>query len=60
MCPQKLRKLPRQTVYVDKKGRICIPKYLREEAEIKEEGWVTVEAYPDLDKCKGLLVMRDY
>ena len=60
MCPQKLRRLPRQSVWVDKKGRIVLTKYLREEAGIKEESWVTLEAYPDLDNCKGLLVVRDY
>lgn len=60
MCPQKLRRLPRQTVWVDEKGRFVIPKYLREAAGIEKGGWVSVEAYPDLDKCKALMVVREY
>ncbi len=60
MCPQKIRRLPRQTVWVDKKGRIVLPKYLRDEAGIETESWVSVEAYPDLDRCKGLMVVREY
>lgn len=55
----KIRKLPRQTVYVDKRGRFTIPAYLREAAGIEEDGWVVVEALPSLEKCKGLLIKKE-
>ena len=58
MCPRKIRRLPRQTVWVDKKGRITIPEYLREASSIKKESWVDVEAYPDLEKCKSLFIIK--
>jgi len=54
----KLQNLPRQTVYVDKRGRFTIPEYLREAAGIKAESWVEVEAKPSLENCKGLLIMK--
>jgi len=58
MCPRKLRRLPRQTVWVDNKGRITIPENLREASSIKKQSWGDVEAYPDLEKCKSLFIIR--
>jgi len=58
MCPQKLRRLPRQTVWMDEKGRIVIPKYLREAAGLSKKSWVEVLAEPNLENCKGLLLMK--
>jgi len=55
----KIRKLPRKTVWVDKKGRFTIPAYLREAAGIESESWVLMTAEPDLENCKGLLLMRE-
>ncbi|MBA7490013.1 hypothetical protein ES702_00547 [subsurface metagenome] len=60
MCPRKLRRLPRQTVWVDNKGRFTIPEYLREAAGINKESWVEVEAYPELEKCKYLAIKRAF
>lgn len=57
--PRKLQNLPRQIVYVDERGRITIPDYLRKAAGIKKDGWVLVEADPNLENCKGLLIMRE-
>ena len=56
--PRKHQRLPRQTVWVDERGRITIPAYLREAAGIEEEGWVEVEAAPDLENCKGLMIRK--
>ena len=55
----KVRELPRKTVYVDKRGRFTIPEYLRDAAGIKSDSWVEVVAEPNLDNCKGLLIMNE-
>ena len=62
MCPQKIRKLPRQTVWMDEKGRIVIPKYLREATNMTPLSWVEIAADPELKdmKCKGLTLRRSY
>jgi len=51
--------LPRQTIQVDDRGRITIPDYLRKAAKIKNGGWVTVHAEPNLKECKGLLLIAE-
>lgn len=57
--PRKIRELPRQNVYVDNRGRFTIPEYLRDAAGIKPDSWVEVVAEPNLDNCKGLLIMKE-
>lgn len=57
--PRKLPELPRQTIQVDDRGRLTIPDYLRKAAKIKNDGWVTVHAEPDLKNCKGLLIIAE-
>lgn len=54
----KLRELPRQTVWVDKRGRFAIPAYLRKAAGIEKESWVLVEAYENLENCKALFIKK--
>lgn len=58
--PKKLAELPRQTVWVDKRGRFTIPEYLRDAAGIKNESWIDVEAYESLENCKSLFIMKSY
>lgn len=59
--PRKFQRLPRQTVWIDKRGRITIPAYLLEAAGIGRKEWIEVEAYPSLEECKALLlVMSPY
>jgi len=58
--PKKLARLPRQTVWVDKRGRFTIPNYLRKAAGIEGESYIDVVAEPNLDKCKGLLLVKSY
>jgi len=55
----KFRELPRKAVYVDKRGRFTIPEYLRNAAGITPDSWVEVVAEPNLDNCKGLLIMKE-
>lgn len=56
--PRKVPELPRATVWVDERGRITIPQYLREAAGIPEGGWIEIEAYPDLDECRYLSIIK--
>ena len=56
--PRKFRRLPRQTIWMDERGRITVPAHLLEAAGIVKKGWVVVEAYPDLEGCKALFMRR--
>jgi len=58
--PKKIQELPRQTVWVDKRGRFTIPEYLREAAGIEMESWVEVVAEPNLENCKTLFIKKLY
>lgn len=59
---RKLAPLPRQTIQVDSRGRITIPEYLREAADLSPGSWVEVSAYPDLTdmKCRGLTLRKAF
>lgn len=57
--PKKLEELPRQRVWVDKRGRLTIPEYLRKAAKIEGESYIEVVAEPSLKNCKGLLLIKD-
>ena len=57
--PKKVQELPRQSVWVDERGRFTIPEYLRDAAGIKIKSWVEVVADPGLDNCKGLLIRAE-
>jgi len=52
------QELPRKTVYVDAKGRIVIPLYMRKLIGVEKEGWVEIEAYPNLEQCKALFIKK--
>ena len=58
--PRKYAPLPRQIIQIDKRGRVTIPDYLREAAGLKLNSWITVEAYPDLEKCKVLTIKKAF
>ena len=60
--PKKLAELPRQTVWMDDRGRMTIPEYLREAMGLKKGAgsFVEVSAEPNLDNCKGLLLRKSY
>lgn len=58
--PKKYSKLPRQTVWLDDRGRLTVPAYLLEAAKIEKPSFVTVEADPNLEGCKILILMRGY
>ena len=59
---RKFAPLPRQTIQVDNRGRITIPEYLRDAANLTPGSWVEVAAYPDLVemKCKALTLKKAF
>jgi len=56
--PKKLPELPRATVWMDERGRITIPEYMRNASDLEEGSWVEIEAYPSLEECKSLLIRK--
>ncbi len=58
MSPRRVPKLPRKKVYMDDRGRVVIPEYLREAIGLEVPGWVDVEAYPTLEQCKALFIKK--
>jgi len=54
--------LIREAIFVDKGGRLTLPKKFRKAIELKEDGKtaVLIEAYPDLENCKSLIIKRYY
>ena len=42
MSPKKIPKLPRQTVWMDERGRVVVPEYLRDDCGLKVPGWVLI------------------
>ena len=58
MSPRKIPQLPRKTVYIDEKGRVVIPKYLRKAIGVNGPAYIEVEAYPSLENCKTLIIKK--
>lgn len=58
--PKRLARLPRQTVLMDKRGRLTIPEYLREAMGLEKgvDAFVEVSAEPNVDNCKGLTLKK--
>ena len=56
--PKKIPELPRATIWVDSRGRVTIPEYLRNALGLSEGGWLELEAYPSLDDCKALILKK--
>ena len=52
------QQLPRKSVYVDKKGRIVIPKYMRESIGVETDSWVDIEKYPIEGDTKALFIKK--
>ncbi len=58
MSPKKIPKLPRQTIWIDDRGRIVVPEYLRESCGLEVPGWVVIERYPEEGECKSLFLRK--
>ena len=58
MTPKKLPELPRQTVWMDERGRVVVPEYLREACGLEVPGWVVIERYPAEGECKALFLKK--
>ena len=58
--PKKIAELPRQTVWMDDRGRLTIPEYLRLAMGLEKNvgAFIEIVAEPNLDDCKGLLVRK--
>ena len=48
--PKKIPELPRATIWVDSRGRVTIPEYLRNALSLHEGGWIELEVYPSLEE----------
>ena len=55
---KKIPELPRATIWLDSRGRVTIPEYLRNALGLHEGGWIELEAYPSLDACKTLILKK--
>ena len=58
MSPRKIPQLPRKTVYIDERGRVVIPSYLRKAIGVDGPAYIDVEAYPNLEQCKALFIKK--
>jgi len=58
MSPRRIPKLPRQTVWMDNKGRIVVPEYLRKALGLKIPCFVVIERYPVEGECKTLFLKK--
>jgi len=55
---RKIRKVRKQTIWIDDRSRTTIPSYLLEAAGIKKPGWVEIGASPSLENCESLFIKR--
>ena len=58
MSPKKIPKLPRQTCYMDDRGRVVVPEYLRKALGLTTPCWVVIERYPAEGECKSLFLRK--
>ena len=59
MSPKKIPKLPRQTIWMDERGRIVVPEYMRDALDLELPGWIVIERYPTEGDCKTLFLKKN-
>ncbi len=59
MSPKKVPKLPRQTIWMDERGRIVVPEYMRDALGLEMPCWVVIERYPVEGECKTLFLKKN-
>lgn len=59
MSPKKVPELPRQTIWMDGRGRVVVPEYMREALGLEVPCWVVMERYPPEGECKTLFIKRE-
>lgn len=58
MSPRKIPQLPRKTVYIDERGRVVIPKYLRKAIGVEGAAYIEIEMYPLEGDTKALFIKK--
>jgi len=58
MSPKRVPKLPRQRIYMDERGRIVVPEYLRDALGLEIPCWIDIERYPIEGDCKTLFIKK--
>ena len=58
MSPKRVPELPRQRVWMDDRGRVVVPDYMRDAIGLEVPGWVVIERYPAEGECKTLFLKK--
>ena len=54
----RVEELPRRRVYVDVRGRVVIPEYMRRALGIVVDGWVDLELVPSMVDARAIMVKK--
>jgi len=57
MMPR-VAELPRMIVFIDERGRVVVPKYMRAALGITAAGWVDLELVPSMVDARAIMVKK--